>query len=213
MSLHDIYQTLTIVSVSSTFIPLLCFFRIRRLSFELYLLLIYLIASVIVDLISIYLVKYLHQSNYYLFHAFVLFEAALLTALYVRKLGFKYWIWLILVVEVLFRISLFWVACPNGEIFVSLLINLSFVFFSLACFKIVLDHETKGEIMSSYFFWVNSGVLIYFGSTFLLAIFERTIRATDIAIEMELWSIQLVSNVIFHALLAIGIWKSRLISL
>ena len=60
-----------------------------------------------------------------------------------------------------------------------------------------------------YFFWVNSALLFYFGTNLFLSFFENYIRNLGDQPQASLWSIHLISGIIFNLLLALGIWKVR----
>lgn len=83
------------------------------------------------------------------------------------------------------------------------------VFFSLVFFFIRLETiQSKNEIFD-YLFWINCAILIYFGSTIVLTIFEDLIAKCGAATFYSLWTIQLVSTVLFNFILAKGIWTAK----
>lgn len=71
-------------------------------------------------------------------------------------------------------------------------------------------NEMQIPLLSNhYFFWINTAFLFYFGSTFLLSLFENFIRTGTETTAIFLWSIQLISNIIHNFLLSVGIWKTQ----
>lgn len=60
-----------------------------------------------------------------------------------------------------------------------------------------------------YFFWINSALLFYFGTNLFISFFENYIRYLGNQAQASLWSIHLISGIIFNLLLAMGIWKAR----
>jgi len=62
------------------------------------------------------------------------------------------------------------------------------------------------------FLWLNLAFLIYFGSSFLLLIFQKELFAFDKESATILWYFHLLVNVAYNLLLAVGIWRIRSIS-
>lgn len=85
-----------------------------------------------------------------------------------------------------------------------MLVVLSMVFFFLRMNSI----QHKSEIFD-YLFWVNCAVLMYFGPTFVLTIFEDTIRIHIPEMERSLWRIQQIASVLYSLIIAKGIWAAR----
>ena len=82
-----------------------------------------------------------------------------------------------------------------------LICSLAFYFFYKVFKKLLIPVLTE-----YYFFWVNTAFLFYFGTTFILVLFDFYIRNSG-NIGVLLWSIQLMTNIIHNFLLTIGIWK------
>lgn len=83
------------------------------------------------------------------------------------------------------------------------------ILFSLMSFNSLINDRRIKDFTLSSVFWINSGVLFFFGTTFCLILFEGYIIKVNPQLLYYTWSIQLVANIIFHLVLARGIWLMR----
>jgi hypothetical protein len=60
-----------------------------------------------------------------------------------------------------------------------------------------------------YFFWINSALLFYFGTTLFITLFEDVLRYSWQTTYYMLWPIQLISNTLRNIILSVGLWKTR----
>lgn len=60
------------------------------------------------------------------------------------------------------------------------------------------------DLTKSFFFWINTGFMIYFGFSLFLHFFMKIVTQ-DINIFMYTWPIQLVSTIIFNITIIIGV--------
>jgi hypothetical protein len=58
-------------------------------------------------------------------------------------------------------------------------------------------------------FWLNSGFFYYFGTSFLLFVFEGFIMHAGESLSRYIWSLHLVNNMVFYGILTYGVWESK----
>jgi hypothetical protein len=80
------------------------------------------------------------------------------------------------------------------------------IFFSLALFFQMINDLSIQSFRSNGLFWINSAFLFYFGTTFCLTLFEAYIHSENSDLLMQVWPIQLLSNIVFYFMLSRGIW-------
>lgn len=74
--------------------------------------------------------------------------------------------------------------------------------------KIYRDLEIL-NLYRYYFYWLNSGIMVYFGSTIILTFFEMSVLSQEIFYHKYLWPIQLISTIIFNLFVARAIWTVK----
>lgn len=92
---------------------------------------------------------------------------------------------------------------------VYLILGAIMIFASIYYFYYELINLEQSKLTKYYFFWVNSGILIYFGVTFLLTFIESVLSFTKNDVIFILWPIQNFSAIILNVFIAIGIWKAK----
>lgn len=68
--------------------------------------------------------------------------------------------------------------------------------------------ETKNELFNIDF-WIYCSILIFYGSTFFLTLFESSILKNYPSLFYSIWPIQWVATILFFSLLTVGIWTKR----
>ncbi len=92
----------------------------------------------------------------------------------------------------------------NFYIYVEItILILSIVYFFVEFVRMKIPDLTK-----HFFFWINSALMIYFGSSFFLFLFESIIRSDDYLFNYT-WPIQLISTIIMNLVIIVGTWKTR----
>lgn len=67
------------------------------------------------------------------------------------------------------------------------------------------------DLTKSFFFWINTGFMVYFGFSLFLHFFSEVVTH-DIDIFIYTWPIQLLSTIIFNITIIIGVWRTKQIS-
>lgn len=86
-----------------------------------------------------------------------------------------------------------------------------FIVLSLLSFFFIIRHLIFENILNMPFFWINSGILIYFSGNILLFIFSNSFDKSEMKTFSMLWfTIHSLLNIIYNSLICIGFWKSRI---
>lgn len=208
--MDKIFFFLASISIFSTLLrPLCAIFFIRAFNTQLKALFIYMVIACLSEIMG-FLAPYFTQSNEIVYDLFTLFEFIILVYVLLKELKpAKIETWLLAIY--LSFISLW---CYEFFFTTNTLISYSIealVIISLSVYyfyKVFMDMEIV-KLTKHYFFWINSGFLIYFTATFFVMLFEEFIREGSQEMTHFLWVIQLISNIIFSTLLIIGICKVK----
>ena len=85
-----------------------------------------------------------------------------------------------------------------------------FIVISVISFSFIMRNLIFENIVALPFFWINSGVLIYFSGNILLFIFSNSLNKSEIHVYYMLWStIHSLLNVIYNTVICIAFWKTR----
>jgi hypothetical protein len=71
----------------------------------------------------------------------------------------------------------------------------------------VFTAESNTRLTNEPFFWINTACLLYFSTTLFLFIFEKHILSLTLNSFIIIWTIHLVSNILFNILISIGICR------
>lgn len=86
--------------------------------------------------------------------------------------------------------------------------SIVFIIYSLSAFFFVMKKLMYKDLLNSYFFWINTAVLIYFAGNLFLFLFSNHLQQSDHAKYMALYNIHSVTNIIYYILITIGFWKA-----
>lgn len=211
----ELFDALMYLSILSPILPLILLFKFgNKLENKIKKTLILLLSlAIIADLTSLFL-AFNSINNYPVIHFYTV-AIALTVFYYYHLIIDKKWMSYILLVLTFFVIgvSLYEIFFNEG-IFNPNNLNYSvvgfiFIFLSLSFFVIRLETiKTRNEIFD-YLFWINCAILLYFGSTFILNLFENYIRYDNPQIFVFTWVIQLFATILFNLLIAKGIWTLK----
>lgn len=77
---------------------------------------------------------------------------------------------------------------------------------SVYYFRVMLNQLEYDTPWSNPFFWINSGILLYFSGGFFIFIFSDY---RDAVWTITLWDIHNIIHIIYNILILIGFWKAR----
>lgn len=208
------FDILMYLSIASPLVPFVFLFIRGEKTPEVLrnVLFMVIVCSLIADMLSLILAKY-SINNYPVFHFYTLVSGFLLLYLYRRII---HWSW---IHYLTISIGVMIVAVFSYEVwlregiyhvntYTSAMTSISMVSLSLLYFYSRLDLiQSKEELYNSYF-WVNCALLIYFGSTFFVTLFEEYVRNEKPSLFAVTWPIQFIATIVFNLILAKGIWAT-----
>ena len=209
------YSVLVYLTILSPIVPILLLFFINgNYSTKIKVsLLVILFSSLISDVVCLVL-SYNGINNNFVIHYYTLIAGLSFLFYYksvINKKWMKYFFWISSISFVLVNLlESYWysdIYTSNTIAFSSLsvlLIVLALLFFFFRMNVI----QSRDEIFD-YLFWVNSAVLLYFGSTFILTLFEDMIINIPQEIYNSIWIIQLIASLAFVFMISKGIWTAR----
>lgn len=209
------YSVLVYLTILSPIFPILLLFFINgNYSTKIKVsLLVILFSSLISDVVCLVL-SYNGINNNFVIHYYTLIAGLSFLFYYksvINKKWMKYFFWISSISFILVNfLESFWysdIYTANTIAFSSLsvlLIVLALLFFFYRMNVI----QSRDEIFD-YLFWVNSAVLIYFGSTIILTLFEDMIINIPQEIYNSIWIIQLIASLAFVFMISKGIWTAR----
>lgn len=174
----------------------------------------YLVLSPLSDFISMLVCSHF-GSNLWVLNSYILVAGIMLYFFFGRQFAERgrrliYMVMAIFVIAMIVESLLF-----NG---IKLFNKISYALLSLSVFSLALQElffkNQKGDsFKTDVLLWVSSALMIYYGSTLLLIILQDIIMANYAALYYDTWYIQVLANVLLNAILIIGFWRIRRISL
>lgn len=209
----EIYSWLANVSVVITLVPLIVgVLRLKSVGKYLTPMLIVVIISVITDLLNHLLVSN-GINNYLVFRVFTPIELILICLFYSMfyKQYFKS-IFLLIPIP-LFIIVAFIDYKINGidnfDNYATAFEAITFSILSLWSFLYIVNKMIFEKVTSEPFFWINTGILLYFAGNLILFIFNDYILTHQGSSHIALWAIHSILNIFYNILIAIGFWKTK----
>ena len=208
----DLEALFTILSYTSAFfvsVPIIfLFFFYRYFNKITKLLLIYLLLSLLTEIIQLIFIK-CGKESIYITNIFSLLEFLLIALMYHLALELKKIKKFVFFGLILLIVLLFLIRFQNGPmpVFNSFYISL-IVLFSLYYFYRENRDMKIENLTSHYFFWINSAFLFYFGFSFFIFISDDFIVSAPRNIARVLWTFHLIVNIAYYSILSIGIWKT-----
>lgn len=187
--------------------------RINFLCNNYFLIFILVLISMITELISFMIVKYLNISNILLYNTHTLFEISLISAFYYKFLDKKKIKSIILIICSLFVIFLiFELAVQSKNIMneVPLTFESTYIIIlTFLTFHQVLQKQVYKNIIDDPIFWFNSAFLIYFSGNLFIHLFSNFLHEFAQKAFYEIWGVHSVLNIILYTLISIGFWKTK----
>lgn len=206
-------EILMYASMLSVFIPLACcIYRIRQLNATLWVLFTYLLFSVFTELGSL-IRSFKGEDNYLLRQLFTMVECASLGLIYLleyRSRPMRFFILFLYAVFALvsWHVLIFSSAYSKQDsILLSIEAGIMLMLSGLYFLKLLRGLPIK-SLKDFYFVWINMAVLFYFSiSLFIFLFLDFYIEKCPEQIAWSLWAIHSFGNMLYHSLMAVGIWK------
>ena len=213
MNINTFYTSLAAASTTFSALPfvvgLICIKHIKEYLIPLFLI---VVVSLITDVINYILINS-HINNLYVFHIFTFIEFTLICFFY--KIFFsKYFnsVYLLLFIPGFLIVALIDYKI-NGlrsmDNFSSSVESILLSLFALFSFFFVMQKMIFENILSTPFFWINSGILLYFSGNLLYFTFSNYLHTTESSNHLAVWMISSFLNIFYNILISIGFWKAK----
>lgn len=190
-----------------------CLINIKTLNATIRVLFIYICFSVLADLLG-FIFMHNKVQTHLLYNTFTVIECSLLVLIY--YLNFEdnrtrnlmkifYTLFVLLAITILFIGGKY----NRQENVLSSYEAVFLVFLSVAYFYKLMLELNIPKLREFYFTWINTGILIYFSTGFILFLFKEYIEQRGIKTYYLLYSLHWLSHIAYNILLTVGIWKTR----
>lgn len=207
MKLADIIQLLTFAVVPAFIIS--CF-KYSKLSLPLKQITYYIFLSIITEMVVLIFSRN-HWENLSLLHFYTLAEFFILYRFFFLSLkGF-------IPSRIIHVIAICFIALSSlNSIFLQKLDQYNSNARGVCAFLVILGtlalfyriiSEMKVLILAKYpIFWINAGLLTYFSSSFFLFIMSNYILHLNNTLNVYIWMVHSILNVILYTMISIGLW-------
>lgn len=214
MTTKAIYTYFEYLSETSGYLPLLIsILRFKTLNSTFRVLSIYLLLSILSDRISKSVESSVETMNG-IYNTFTLLECTLFTIiLYKQYKGKKYQLGSKILFTI-FLVTAFYHFVIEGNFYdgdsvVSTTEAATLTLLAAYNFYLMINDDSLPDLSKYGFFWINTGIVIYFSSAFVLFLSNDFIERATGQAGYILWGTHLLLNVITNVLFAIGIWKVK----
>jgi hypothetical protein len=213
MDIKLIYKTIQKLVIVYTLVPLVIaytkqLYKQEQLKYIFYLLLFYFISD-----ISLLIAAKVFHNNMFLMRSITIIAHSIIIVFYWQILN-KKWHRIVLMLGILFFVvmeclDIYWNGYDSFDSIASdtsafVIMLLGFIFF----FKQIGSKELI-SIFQNTFFWVNIGILFYYGVTFNLFLFTNKYIKEFFSGRINLWAINVFGLYCFYTLLCIAFYKYK----
>ncbi len=209
------FRSLVYVSSVSVLFPLVfALIRIRYLDKVLKILLVYLFASLTIEVFATFWAFVLHRSNHFMINTFTVTECILISFMYHQVFVstlLKRIVPTVIATFTVFSITLF--ILKSFFVFNSTISTVACLLVStwvFAYFYQILQQLQYQTLFQVPMFWISVGCSFYFsGNLFLFLYGEIILNEKSKMLYANLWLIYYTLLFIFRILLAVGLWFSK----
>ena len=212
----NLYNTLAYAAICSTLLPLiLLLVKFKALTLRLKLLGLLLLISFVTDVICLYLAKHF-QNTHPLFHFYTVIEDILLGTYYYLSFNSKKKRSAVLFLFILCLCA----SCINAIIdsglqnidtLASASKSVVLVFCSILLFIEFMHQIDTNLSFNASAYWLNCGFFLYGALPLFCYVFYFSVM-NSVELSFKAWAIYLITDILYHLILSIGIWKHKTIS-
>lgn len=216
MSFAEVYNVICIIAAGSVFFPItIAFIRIKAFNPVLKALFLYLILSLVSDVISFCLEHSKFKINENIvYNLYSVIEGLFVFNIYLKGYKEKKNRMLVFYATIVFLGFAIWHFLFLEQFFVedsivnsiesALVILLSGVYFIAT----ILD-ENVTKLTDRYFYWINLAFMLYFSASCLIFLNSGFLSRCSERTAVLVYSIHITINILCNVLFSIGIWKMK----
>jgi len=212
MTLETFLNYFNRLSSYSAVIPLIIgIFYIRTFNLVLKVLFCYLFFSFLFEIYTIYLIQ-LNQYNLFSYYLFSVVEFSIFTFIYMTLFRFKQK----LSISIIFILIFILVAYIdynhiNGHEHMNELSrnveSIILIIFAILFFRHIILNPLKENLVTSYSFWFNTAIIVYFSGSFFIFLFSNYMLDKSPSTFLAIYAIHSFFNITFNILLAVALTK------
>ena len=213
---NQFFLFLSYFSALMLILPLvLSFIRIKYLSINFKLIQIILVISFIIELYSFILINFYKTSNLLVYNAYIVIEGLLICFFFIKSITLndlmKYTSLFLMIIFLI--VNTYEFSINNNKNINSISItseSIIVILLSILSFFFLLKNPITYNILSLPFFWVNTGLLMYFSGNLFLPLFSAFLQQHALYTFYELWGLwHSLLNIFFYTLISVGFWKTK----
>ena len=214
MTIGVFYNIVKYCSAFSVLIPVFfCILKYKALNNVLRVLFLYLIIAATAEVIG-YSLLIKNSQTYVIQNSFTLLETTLILIIYYLKFERKGVKHIILVFACLFYSLAIYLLFFRGGLYKqdNILNSFESAFFMFLAYLYFynLANEINIENLNEFYFtWINTGILIYFSTGFVMFLFNEYIESFFIQQFYLVYCLYLIVSIVYHIVLSIGIWRIK----
>ncbi len=214
MQIPLFFNLLRYLSIFSVLAPILVgVINYRTLNLTLRVLFFYLTFAAITDITSLILSFY-NEQNFLIRNLYTFLECTFIVLIYylkTDKLSYKKLLTYSYCAFLLIAILTMWVNRGFNRLDSVLNATEAFIVVTsgLFYFYFLMSDRDTSKMKESYFVWINSALIIYFGMVFFLFLFNEYLNKNGMKTYYSFQAFHLVNSIVYNILLAIGICKAR----
>lgn len=209
--MNFVFDYSELIASFSYLIPLVpAWFLFRKSSAEFRLFIIILSISYIVTFIGYYTAKY-YINNLWIYFSFNVVEFCLYSLLFKRLLATKPAKRFINIMIILFVLLIILNAgntldLSNYDSYTAAFVSLAMLLYCILFFNSQLNNLNVTFIYKTTWFWIMTGLLLYFAGSFLIFLFTSYLMYRDKNLTWTLWGLHDLLDIIKNLLIATGLF-------
>lgn len=212
-----VYDILESISICIALVPLLILLRTNGVSSHLKRLLIILLVLELASELTTKILSVFHVNGFLIIHIYTLLYGLILLLISRTKIKSVFAKRIVLYCYVVLLFVEFWeLNRVEGYLLVNtysyLVLNVIGIAISVSIFFQLINDRQLNDMKIDFFFWFSTALIFFFGTTIAITLFQTYILMDNPDIIYYIWPIQLIANIIYHLILARGIWQMRQIS-
>lgn len=215
MSIQNFYQYISFISFGVIFIPFVSLIiRFKTLNITLRVLFLYILISIVTEILSRYGVTIDITVYNAIQNCFTILECICFSVIFYLQFTSRAARATVQVLLALFLLFSAFLLIPGSNFLINnmtILVteSLMMIVFGIAYFFKIYTEDSIQKSDNNFFFWINSGILIYFCASFFLFLFDAHILKLKDEYFSLLQSIHQLANIATTLLFSVAVWKTK----